>query len=104
MAGLNLNPGESKIWNVVQVVRQLIEGKSNAVGTVTLTPNATSTAVAAPTAAPGSIVNLTPQTAHAAAAVPVTYILASNVTQGQFIISHANIPSADRTFGWEVRG
>ncbi len=104
MAGLTLNPGEKDPRRIVDVVRQLIEGRNNAVGTVTLTANAATTTVKAPNCAPGSFPFLFPMTANAAAAVATTFILASNVTTGQFVISHANNAQTDKAFGWVVLG
>jgi hypothetical protein len=104
MAGLTLNPGERDIFRVVQVVRQLIEGRSNATGVVTLATGVTSTTVAAATAAPGATVHLTPATAHAAAAYATTYVQQTDVTAGQFVITHDNSAQTDRTFYYEIRG
>src|SRR5258708_6228597 len=99
MAGLTLNPGEKDPRRISDVVRQLMEGRSNSVGTVTLATSATSTTVSAPTCAPGSLIFFTPQTAHAAAeiAAGTIYIAPGNVTQGQFIITHASNGQVDRT-------
>lgn len=81
-------------------IRQLAEGRSNAVGTVTLTAGATSTTVPAVNCAPGSIVLLTAQTATAAAATGV-YAVAG---KGEFTVHHNSDAATDRTFGFETRG
>lgn len=106
MAGITLNPGEKSLFNIVQVVRQILEGRSNAVGTVTLTANAASTTVPAPTCGAQSLPFLFPMTAHAAAELASgnCFVLASNVSNGQFIISHSNNAQTDRTFGWLAIG
>lgn len=106
MAGLTLQPGEKDPRKVADVVRQLTEGRSNATGTFTLAVSpATTTAVANPNCAPGSIIQFgMPQTANAAAAFATTFIAPANVTQGQFIVTHAASAQVDRTFGYEVRG
>lgn len=101
MAGLDINPGETSLRKIVDTIRQLVQGKSNAVGTFTLTPNATSTTVKAPTCAPGSVVFWSPQTQHAANDMATTSVVAGT---GQFVLTHANNARIDRTFGWEVRG
>lgn len=85
-------------------ITQLMEGRSNATGTVTLTTGATSTTVAAPTCAAGSIVKLAPQTLNAAGAVATTYVKAADVTARQFIVTHASSSTTDRTFGWTCFG
>lgn len=96
--------GEKDLFRIVQTVRQLCEGRSNATGTVTLAASAATTTVANGNCGVGSIIMLTPQTANAAAALATTYILASNVTAEQFIISHANNAQTDKIFGYEIRG
>ena len=60
MAALTLAYAETDPRRVADVVRQLVEGRSNSVGTVTLRANQTTTTVAAPTCAPGSLVFFTP--------------------------------------------
>jgi hypothetical protein len=49
-----------------------------------------------------------PQTAAAKNAVATSadgpYVDPSNVTKGQFIITHSNLPSTDRTFWWVALG
>ena len=44
------------------------------------------------------------KTANAAGALATTYVLAGNVSAGQFIVTHANAGSADRTFWWVALG
>lgn len=104
MAGLTLNPGEPILSRVVQVVRQLMEGKSNATGVVTLTANAGSTQVTAPTCGLSSVIFLSPTTAHASAEIGNGTIYVSGVALGAFTLTHANNAQVDRTFGYEVRG
>lgn len=101
MAGLTVNPGEKNPRLVADTVRQVTEGKNNAVGTVTLNANATTTTVTAPSCAPTSVVLLMPQTQDAANDMATTSIVASS---GQFTITHANNARVDRTFGWVVLG
>jgi len=104
MAGLTLSPAEKDLFKIVLAIRQLMEGRSNAVGTVTLTAGAVTTTVTAPTCAVGSQVFLFPQTANAAGALATTYIRPADVTAGQFIVTHANAGTTDRTFSYEIRG
>lgn len=101
MAGLTLNPGEKDIRKIVDVVRQLAEGKSNAVGSFTLTPSATMTTVQAPTCSPTSFVLLSPQTPDAANDMATTSVVAGTA---QFVVTHANNLRSDRTFGYFVVG
>ena len=101
MAGLTLQPGEKDPRKISDVVRQLMEGKSNAVGTLTLTPSATTTTVQATTCSPSSFVFLSPQTQDAANDMATTSVVAGNA---QFVVTHANNPRVDRTFGYAVIG
>lgn len=101
-SGLYLSPTETNQQRQNSAIRQLIEGRSNAVGVVTLAHDgvATTTTVTAPTCGINSIVILTPQTAHAATAFATTYVQASDITAGQFIVTHAATAQTDQTFGW----
>ncbi len=105
-SGLYLNRAEKDQGRVNDVVRQLIEGRSNAVGTVTLAHDgaATTTTVTAATCGPNSIVFLSPMTAHAASALSGTYVKASDISAGQFIVTHAATSNSDVTFGWVCLG
>lgn len=101
MASLDVSSVEKDPRRLADVIRQLVEGKSNAVGTFTLTPNATSTVVMAPTCSPGSFVLLSPQTSDAANDMATTWFVAGT---GQFTVNHASNPRVDRTFGFFVVG
>lgn len=99
-SGLYLNPTEQDQIKQNFAIRQLIEGRSNAVGTVTLTHDgvATSTTVTADTCGPNSCVFLFPTTAHAAAVVASTYVKTTDVSGGQFVVTHAATSNADVIF------
>jgi hypothetical protein len=101
MAGLDINPGETSFRKIVDVIRQLVQGKSNATGTFTLTANAATTTVKAPTCSPSSVVLYSPQTANAAAAIATTFYAAGT---GQFVLTHANNAQVDKSFGFAVLG
>lgn len=99
-----LATGEKDIYRIVQTVRQLAEGRTNATGTVTLTASATTTTVEAPNCGAGSAVFLFPATANAAAVVATTYVKEADVTSGQFIITHASDADTDQTFYYVALG
>lgn len=105
-SGIYINPAENDKFRQNFVMRQLIEGRSNAVGTVTLAHDgvATTTTVTAENCGPNSVVFLSPQTAHAAAALAGTYVKATDVSGGEFIVTHATTTNADVTFGWVCLG
>lgn len=83
---------------IVAAVRDLFEGRSNAVGTVTLTASAATTTVDAINCGPGSRVFLMPTTAHAAAEYGNGTLYVSSVASGSFTVTHANNSQTDRIF------
>jgi len=82
-------------------IRELIEGRSNAVGSVTLTANAATTTVSTTINANAGVF-LMPKTANAAAAVATTRV--TSVTAGSFVLTHANNAQTDREFFYLVIG
>ena len=104
MSALVLGSAETDLKRIVLAVNQLTEGRSNAVGAVTLRANQTTTTVTAPNCGAGSHVFLFPRTANAAAVFATTYVLSSNVTAGQFVITHASDADVDQTFSYVCLG
>ena len=102
MAGTMPSLAETDRTKILQSIRELFQGRSNAVGQVTLTANAASTVVTALNIGSGSRPQLTPKTANAAAALATTYV--ATVTVGSFTITHANNAQADKTFHWICLG
>jgi len=82
-------------------INQLIEGRGNSSGTVTLTPGATTTTIANTIFNENAGVWLMPKTANAAAALATTR---AEVTAGLVTITHANNAQTDRTFYYIVLG
>jgi len=99
-----LQKNETDLTKIAFAVNQLAEGRSNAVGNVTLRDGQTTTTVTAINCGSGSKVFLFPQTANAAAVMATTYILAANITPGQFIITHASDADTDQTFSYVCLG
>lgn len=101
---IQLQRSERDLQRIVDAVRQLVEGRHNAGGTVTLTAAATSTTVSHVNCSVDSYVQVFggAQTANAAAAVATSFI--SDVFQGGFTITHANNGQTDRTFFYTVTG
>lgn len=83
------------------VINQLAQGRSNAIGSCTLTASTTTTTVTAPNCGADSMVILFPQTANAANDFGLIYVDPDDVSAGQFVITHANNSRTDRTF-WFV--
>lgn len=105
---IQLSPLETKIFNVVQAVIQLIQGRSNSVGTVTLRANQTTTVVtkatdpAAVNMSKDSAVFFSALTAHAAAVAWGLWV--SDRGQGTFTINHVSDSNTDKTLNFEIRG
>ena len=97
-------PTEQDPYKIVRAVRELFEGRSNAVGKLTLTANATSTTVTAANCGAASTVLLTPTSAQAAAEVGNGTIYVSAVANGSFTLTHANNSQTGRTFLYAAFG
>lgn len=95
---------EKDSTKITAAIRELGQGRTNAAGSVTLRASQTTTTVSAPNCGAGNAVFLFPATANAAAIVASTYVLASNVTPGQFIVTHPSNSNTDKTFYWVALG
>lgn len=95
---------ETDLRKIVMSIQQLAAGRSNAVGTATLTANATSTVVSNANCSSGSTPILTAMTANAAAEVGAGTLYVSDVANGSFTIRHANNAQTDRTFRYAIIG
>ena len=87
---------------VEQAINAVINGRSNAVGTVTLRANQTTTVVADRRFMPRHRVQLEPATANAAAAV--TSVYTSSKGQRTFTLTHDSDAATDRTFNYALQG
>ncbi len=99
-----LNKGESQLDRIVQSIRELWEGRSHAVGQVTLAAGAATTSVDATNCSPDSKIWLTPRTATAATEFGAGTWYISSVVQGGFVITHVNSGVTTRTFDWGIQG
>lgn len=99
-----LQDNEQEIRKIVFAVNQLTQGRSNAIGSVTLTQNAGTTTVSAPTCGSGSTVLLFPETANAAAEFVAGTLRIGTISNGSFVITHVNSATASRTFRWVALG
>ena len=104
MSAPQLSPSETQLYIIVNAVRQLMQGRSNAAGSVTLAASAPTTTVGAPNCAPGAQVFLFPRTPHAAAELAAGTCWVSAVASGAFAVTHANNSQADRTFSYVCLG
>lgn len=107
MSGINLSPAETAIWRIVAAIIALARGASNAVGTVTLRANQTTTVIttaispAAENVSPDMQIFLEPRTAAAAAIIASIYV--SAVGQKTFTITHASDANT-KTLAWKATG
>jgi hypothetical protein len=104
MAGNVPASAETSLYKIVRAVRELFEGRSNAVGSFTLAANTATTTVTAPNCGTGSTVLYTPTSANAATEVGNGTIRVSTVANGSFTLAHANNAQTDRTFLYAALG
>jgi len=86
-----------------QAIRDLFAGRSNAVGSVTLTASTTTTVVTSLNIGEDSKIFLMPTTANAAADF-VAGVYISTVASGTFTITHPSDADTDKTFFWVALG
>ncbi len=94
---------ERDLGKVVSMLRQLAEGRNNAVGSFNCATNVTSTLVTAINCAPGASVLITPFTSAAASEVGAGAVYVSSVIAGFFYVTH-NSASSVRTFMYATIG
>ena len=87
---------------IADTLNDVLDGKINAIGSVTFAANATSTALTDPRIGTGSVILLMPRTANAATAMNTWHVSAR--TKGQATLAHANNAQTDRTFDYAVLG
>lgn len=93
---------------MARTINDILQGKTNNTGTLTLTANAgTSTiTVAAGRLGSGTVILIEPTTANAATefGAGTIYRSATSVANNTFTITHANNANADRTFNYVLIG
>jgi hypothetical protein len=98
-----LNPSGALPREISEVVNNLVEGKSNNTGTVTLAvASATTTTLYDERIGYDSVIVFMPTTANAASAMTNLYVSAK--TQGSATLTHSANTSADKTYGYIVVG
>lgn len=95
---------ERDLKKIILSVQQLAAGRSNAVGSVTLTDSATTTTVNTDNCASGSVPILVPTTANAAAEIGNGTLYISAVANKSFTLTHSNNSQTDRTFLYAILG
>jgi hypothetical protein len=97
-SGISINLTEKDPLKQNAVIRGLIEGRSNAVVEASLTANQATTTVTAPTCGAGSAPIPVPMTTNAGAELGAGTLHISTVSNGSFVVTHANNAQTDRTF------
>lgn len=95
---------ETDLKKIVLSLQQLAAGRSNATGTVTLTPGAATTVVTDNNFAPGSVPLFEATTASAATERGNGTMYISARANKTFTITHANSATVDRTFLYVILG
>jgi hypothetical protein len=89
-------------------VNSLLQGKINAVSTVTLTANVATTTMTDARISSRSFISFQPTTANAAAALATLYTSGqtggTGTVTGSVVINHANNAQTDRTFNVLIIG
>lgn len=103
---LQINPPSNEQQQCI-AINQLINGGSNAVGTITLTASATQTTLRNNLITSQSVIFFTPQTAHAQTlgvpwADPTSVPVTGNFLGGQITLNHGSAAQTDLTFGYVV--
>ena len=96
---------EKDLVRVIEAIRALARGRSNATGTVVLTTSTTVTTVTdADVISSDAGVLLMPLTANAAAEQGAGTLYQSAIANGSFTLTHANNASTDRSYHYFVVG
>ncbi len=98
-----LNPAGGTFREISEVVNNLVEGKSNNTGTITLAvASATTTTLTDERIGFESIILFMPTTANAASAMTNLYVSAR--AKGSATLTHSANTAADKTYGYIVVG
>lgn len=107
MTTRQIRPSGGTSRQVADKLNQIAQGRLDSIGEVTLAAGAASTAVSdegALFAHSGSVILLSPLTAHAAAEIGAGTLYVSSRSRGSFTLTHANNAQTDRTFSYVVIG
>lgn len=104
MSGNYPSSGERDLRKLVRSIRDLFEGRTNAMGTFTCTVNEATTTVSHPNVGAESRIMITPTTANAAAEYGAGTVYVSAKALGSFTVTHANSGTTERTFDYAIQG
>lgn len=94
------------LTRVATTLNEVLRGRLNATGTLTLTANAASSTLTDDRISINSAIILVPATANAAAELGngTLFISETNRVNGSIILTHANNAQADRTYRFVIIG
>ena len=99
----SLNPSGADTREISEVANNILNGKTNNTGSITLNANnATTTIIYDERIGYNSIIHLMPTTANAASAFTGVYV--SNRAKGNATLTHAANTNSDKTYGYIVVG
>jgi len=101
---LTVSPNEESQRKQNNVLRGVMDGKTNNTGSFTLTASVASTAVTDLRVGADSVILVSPTTANAATEWASGGMYISSVGKDTFTVTHANNAQTDRTFNYAVIG
>lgn len=101
-AGSFLSPSEKDQTKINNAIRQLMEGRTNNVFSVTLNSNTTSTTITSVLIGPNSTLSPVPLTANAAA--QMTLLRVASLVAQTAILAHGSNANSDQSFSFIVTG
>jgi hypothetical protein len=96
-----LNPSGSDVREISEIVNNLVEGKTNNTGSITLNvSSATTTIIYDERIGYNSVIFLMPTTVNAASSLTNVYVSAR--TKGSATLTHSANTAADKTYGYII--
>lgn len=100
----NSRADDLSIRSIVRVINNIMRGKTNNRGEVTLTASASSTVVSDVNVGGDSVIHFMPTTANAAIELGNSTMYVSSTGKQTFTITHDNNSQTDRTFRYIIIG
>tara|TARA_R110000787_G_scaffold44859_2_gene109711 strand:- start:2502 stop:2816 length:315 start_codon:yes stop_codon:yes gene_type:complete len=101
---LTVSPNEEDQRKQNNVIRGVMDGKTNNTGAFTVTPNAATTVISDLRIGAGSVINVSPITAAAATEWASGSMYISSVGKQTFTVTHTNSATTGRDFTYAAQG
>jgi hypothetical protein len=97
---------DPSVYELVVKIQEIMAGKLNNVGSMTLTANATTTTLIDPNIGPNSLILFDPLTSNGKVAFnsDLFFVNARGATKGQATVNHASSANTDQTFNYGIFG